>query len=117
RVKAAHDSALIGRSAFNCEAPASAPAEFSEPDWSVILVSFACAIDCEPWIRLISRAASPALNNAFANLQFFALDLPFSSPAPGEVMQSIRAVRWKRPGCGLCALQQDHVRCAIFNPS
>src|SRR5579864_8888902 len=72
RIKSAYDSALIRRSTLDCEAPASAPAEFTEPHWPVTLIGLADAINCKPGICFNSCATTAALNHTLANLQFFA---------------------------------------------
>src|SRR5258708_18368330 len=116
-IQSADDSALIGRSTFDCETPTAAPSEFTEPHRPMTFIGLANTIDCEPGVRLIPSTAAPALNHTFADLQVFALELPFSRPASREVMQPVRSTRRQRPGCQLRALQCDRLRCTVLNPS
>src|SRR6202011_4594248 len=75
-IEAAGNTHLLPRRLLHSDAPAAAPAQRSEPDWSVFFCGLIRAVDRKPRVRLVRGAAAAALDDVRSSLQRFGMQLP-----------------------------------------
>src|SRR6185312_14517420 len=97
-IRAAAHAHLLHLVLLDCNLPGSAPAQRSKPNAAVLRIVVAHVIDRKPGAVLCSGAATPALQNCLARMDWLFPHIPFRGPAAGKVAQAIVVAARQVPG-------------------